>query len=575
MVKSWGKMPELDFVLAPPPDLKFGDLAWECFSLAKVFNQAPAEIAKTIAQNIAADEIIKQAASVGPYLNLALTNQALFKAALESSAARKSVPSQRIMVEYLSPNTNKPLHLGHLRNGALGMAMANLLATVGHKVIKSNLINDRGVHIAKSMLAWEKWGNNQTPALAKMKGDHFVGRWYVKFSQEALTNPDLEKAAQALLQRWEQGDKAVMALWKKMNAWVYSGFKETYQKFGLKFDTFYYESRTYRLGKDIISQGLKKGILKKEANGSVVFYLPEEFGKTENGEAQKATLLRSDGTSVYLTQDLGTALKKFKDYRLTQSIHVVGSEQNYHFRCLFFILEALGYKWAKDCHHLSYAMVYLPDGKMKSREGKVVDGDDLIDQVVKLAYAEVVKKSYKKNISEKEKLSRAAKIGVGAIKFYLLKYGPNQDIHFNPQESLSLEGATGPYLQYAYARAMNILAKVKKASSFKKLPARQCQSTAGGDLSCLGESLIERQLALKILLTPEKINEAIVKYNPAVIANHVLELTQTFSQFYHEQPVLEAKSKALSVARLALVKKTAATIKELLNILGIETMVEM
>jgi len=362
-------------------------------------------------------------------------------------------------------------------------------------------------------------------------------------------------------------------LWKMMNSWVYDGFEKTYQKIGLKFDVFYYESNTYNLGKDIIEQGLKRGVFYRDGKNAVIFNLPEEFGRDEKGESKKITLLRPNGTSVYMTQDLGTALLKFKEYNLGQSIYVVGSEQNYHFKCLFKILEALDYPWIKECYHLSYGMVYLPEGKMKSRKGKVVDADDLIEEMEKLAVKEIEKKE--KNLSKEEKNSRAAKIGIGAIKFYLLRVHPGQDIYFEPEKSISFDGFTGPYCQYAYVRTVGIL---KNAFLADTALADMLRNTVI-DIEKIDFSLLKSQeellLAQKLIQFPDEIISATDKFNPSRIVQHIYETAKVFNQFYHLHPVIYQEDKELAKARLALVKATAIVLKKGLNLLGIECLERM
>ncbi len=437
--KVFGEKPK-GLLLEFPPDVKLGDFSIWCFPFAKQFKKNPAEIANLVVKKIPASSTIKKVEAVGPYLNVKVPNAILFREVCsevideEESFGNTSVgKGQRVMVEYLSPNTNKPLHLGHIRNGALGMAVSNLLQATGHFTVKANLINDRGVHICKSILAWKKWADGATPKSTGIKGDHFVGDWYVHYAKEAEKNVHLEEEVQGMLRDWESGKPETIKLWKMMNDWVYDGFAQTYKKLGLEFDVLYHESDTYKLGKDIVGEGLTKKVFYKDSRGAVVFNLPEaEFGKDNTGNTKKVTVLRKDGTSVYMTQDLGTALLKATKYKLDRSIYVVGSEQKYHFQCLFKILEALGYPWAKGCYHLSYGMVHLPEGKMKSREGKIVDADDLIEKMEKLAAEEIIKRDPENRLSEKEINSRAAKIGVGAIKFYLLRVNPSQNIHFDP-----------------------------------------------------------------------------------------------------------------------------------------------
>ncbi len=561
-----------EIVLSFPPNIELGDFCFATFEMAKRTGKTAQETAKIIAQGIELD-ILDKVEAMGPYINFKVKNEVLFKDVLEEMAekglAEKAKQKETIMIEYLSPNTNKPLHLGHLRNGALGMALGNILKATGNKVIMANLINDRGVHISKSMLAWLKWAQGETPETATMKGDHFVGKWYVRYALEEEKNPKLKEEIQEMLKKWEQGDKKTMVLWEKMNAWVYAGFEETYKKFGLEFDAFFYESQTYTFGKDIVKQGLKKGILQKEEDGSVIATLPEkEFGLDQSGKLNKKVLLRADGTSVYTTQDLGTAVLKFKKYGLGKSIYVVGSEQDYHFKCLFEILGQLGFNFAKECFHLSYGMVYLPEGKMKSREGKVVDADTLISEMEKMAKEEIKKRDLENALSSLEIAKRANKIAVGAIKFYLLMPNPKSDIHFNPADSLSFEGKTGPYCQYAYARTRSILRKAKGIEQKAKSKTKQTDFTLLKEKEAL--ALLQALLKLKTSL-----KEASKELNPAKLALAVYGLSATFSHFYQQLPIINTKELKLTQARLKLVEATSSALREGLNLLGIETLDEM
>jgi arginyl-tRNA synthetase len=555
-----------------PPHTDLGHFAVGCFPLAKQFRKSPAEIARKLAENMAVDDVLQKAVATGPYLNLTVSPAVLFgdicseiisadNSFGESSAGR----GKRVMVEYLSPNTNKPLHLGHLRNGALGMSVARLYESTGHRVVKANLINDRGVHICKSMLAWQRWGDGSTPQSAGKKGDHFVGDWYVRFAREADRDADLENQVQQMLQQWEAGEPKTVDLWKTMNSWVYDGFSQTYHDFGLEFDVFYYESNTYKLGKDVIQRGLAAKVFEKDAQGNIVFQLPaREFGQEKNGEAKKVTVLRPDGTSLYITQDIATSILKIEEHHLNFSIYVVGSEQEYHFKCLFQILADLGNKWAQDCYHLSYGMVYLPEGKMKSREGKIVDADDLIAEMKKLAAAEIRQRDADGKLSEDDVKSRAEKIGIGAVKYYLLRVRPAQSINFDPAESISFDGFTGPYCQYAYARIFGILEKAGSAGL----------ELENADFSQLGNSE-ELQLLQKLIDFPGEVEGAARELNPARIAVHIFNTAKAFNQFYNKHQVIQAGNKQLVSARLALIKATAVVLKKGLDLLGIEVLENM
>jgi arginyl-tRNA synthetase len=569
--KAFGqKIEELE--IGFPPDLQLGNFAVGCFPLSKKLRKSPAEIAKTLAAAISADEVIDSATAAGPYINFKLANRVFFSGAIGAILAAGDrygdVPmgrNQRVMVEYLSPNTNKPLHLGHLRNAALGISVSRLLEATGHWLVKSILINDRGVHICKSMLAWERFGNGATPESEGMKGDHFVGKWYVRYAIESERDPALEQNIQEMLKKWEAGDPGTLALWKKMNQWVYDGFAETYQRFGMEFDIFYYESDTFKLGRDVIAEGLKKGVFAKDDRGNTVYHLPEaQFGTEKGGAPKKVTVLRPDGTSLYITQDIGTAILKVTQHKLDSSVYVVGSEQEHHFKCLFSILGALGYAWASNCYHLSYGMVYLPEGKMKSREGKVVDADDLIAGMVELAEEEIRRRDPEHKLSDAEVKHRAAVVGVGAIKYYLLRVRPSQSINFDPVESISFDGFTGPYCQYAYARIFGILEKAGLRGLTDK----------DADFSLLGN--LEELLLLKMLIQfPEEVTNGVAEYNPSRVAAHIFNTAKAFNQFYNKHAVIQADTETLAAARLALIKATAVVLKRGMNLLGIDVLENM
>ena len=568
---GFGQKPE-GLKLGYPPQVELGDFTIECFPLAKQFRQNPAQIAQAIAAEIEPSESIQSVRAVGPYLNVKVHNRALFGGVCDEivrqgeNLGNSSIgQGQRVMVEYLSPNTNKPLHLGHIRNGVLGMTVSKLLEATGHAVIKANLVNDRGVHICKSMLAWLKWGDGGTPETTGTKGDHFVGDWYVRYAQVEEQHPDLERETQAMLRKWESGDPETLKLWEMMNEWVYNGFAETYQKLGLEFDAFYYESHTYNLGKDLIQTGLEKGAFVEAEDGAIIAKLPvDEFGTQRDGSQKVETLLRSDGTSVYITQDLGTAKMKFDEHQLKRSIYVVGSEQNYHFQCLFKLLDMLGFEWASECYHLSYGMVNLPEGRMKSREGTVIDADDLIEEMLQLAADEIRQRDSEDRLSDEEVQKRAFAIGLSAIKFYLLRVRPELTINFDPKESISFDGFTGPYCQYAYARCASILRRAQT----------QDLGSVEADFSLLGNEE-ELQLVRALIQFPEVVEEAARDFSPARVCNHLFTVAQTVNQFYHKHPVLAAESPPLIKARLALINASAAVIKKALALLGVETLEEM
>ena len=490
------------------------------------------------------------------YTDILLDDFAVFKPA-----------GKKVMVEYSSPNTNKPLHLGHIRNNLLGFSVAEILAAAGYEVIKTNLVNDRGIHICKSMLAWQKFGNGETPQSSGLKGDHLVGKYYVLFDKEykkqievlivngekedeAKKNAPLIKEAQEMLLKWEAGELEVIGLWQTMNSWVYAGFAETYKKLGVSFDKFYYESGTYLLGKDIIEEGLEKGVFFKKEDNSVWIDL------TDEGLDQKL-LLRSDGTSVYMTQDLGTAQLKYDDFHMDKSIYVVGNEQDYHFKVLFTILKKLGKEGADGLFHLSYGMVDLPSGKMKSREGTVVDADDLMDEMEQTAKEQALAKGKTDSFSEQEKLHLYHIIGMGALKYFLLKVDPKKRLLFDPNESVELEGHTGPFIQYTHARIRSVL---KKASDTEREKVREYKTLAP----------VERDLIVSLTQFPENIRQAAEAYSPALIANYVYELAKNYNKFYHESPILQAEDEITKQFRLELSAASGKVINRAMKLLGIE-----
>jgi len=473
---------------------------------------------------------------------------------------------QKVMVEYSSPNTNKPLHLGHVRNNLLGFSVASILAAAGYEVIKTNLVNDRGIHICKSMLAWQMFGNGETPQSTGMKGDHLAGKYYVLFDKaykeqietlkaegqtedEAKKNAPVIKQAQQMLQKWEAGDKEVIDLWKTMNGWVYAGFDETYKKLGVDFDKYYYESNTYLLGKDIIEEGLEKGVFFKKEDGSVWIDL------TTDGLDQKL-VLRADGTSVYITQDLGTAQLKYDDYHMDQSIYVVGNEQDYHFKVLFLILEKLGKTWARGLYHLSYGMVDLPSGKMKSREGTVVDADDLISEMEQTAKDHTEALGKVDGFGEEEKQELYHTIGMGALKYFLLKVDPKKRLLFDPAESVDFQGHTGPFIQYTHARIKSVL----KRADYEVGNAVDVKELAG----------VERDLIVTLMQFPDVIAEAAKGHNPGIVANFVYEVAKVYNKFYHEKSILQAEDDQSKQFRLQLSAASANVINKAMGLLGIQ-----
>ena len=470
-----------------------------------------------------------------------------------------------VMVEYSSPNTNKPLHLGHIRNNLLGYSVAEIIKASGKKVYKTQIINDRGIHICKSMLAWQRFGNGETPESTGLKGDKLVGNYYVKFDQEykkeikqliekGLTEEEAKKQApllieaQEMLLKWEAGDAEVVSLWKTMNQWVYTGFDRTYKELGVNFDKNYYESNTYLLGKDVVANGLEKGVFYKKEDGSVWIDL------TDEGLDEKI-VLRADGTAVYMTQDIGTAIERFKDYDLQELVYTVGNEQDYHFKVLFLILDKLGFDWAKNLYHLSYGMVDLPSGKMKSREGTVVDADDLMVEMTNTARDISQELGKLEGYSTEEKNTLYKTIGLGALKYYILKVDPKKRILFNPEESVDFAGNTGPFIQYTYARIQSILRKA--TFNYKK------------EIVNIELHEKERSLIKQIQLYPEVIQNAAKNHSPALIANYTYDLVKEYNSFYQSVPILGCENEDEKILRTQLSSKVSEIIKSSFLLLGI------
>ena len=486
--------------------------------------------------------------------------------------------SPLVMIEYSSPNTNKPLHLGHVRNNLLGWSLAQIMEANGNKVVKTNIVNDRGIHICKSMLAWQKWGNGETPESSGKKGDHLIGDYYVAFDKHyreevkelkekfIAEGVDAEKAeerakneapliveAHEMLVKWEQNDPDVRALWKKMNDWVYAGFDETYKALGVSFDKIYYESNTYLEGKKKVEEGLAKGLFYRKDDNSV-------WADLSNDGLDQKLLLRSDGTSVYMTQDIGTADMRFKDYPIDKMIYVVGNEQNYHFQVLSILLDRLGFKWGKELVHFSYGMVELPNGKMKSREGTVVDADELIASMIENAKQLSEDKVNKlEGISEEEKNEIARIVGMGALKYFILKVDARKNMLFNPEESIDFNGNTGPFIQYTHARIRSILRKAQESQSIPNQPNTPITLNSK-----------EIDLIQKLSEFPAAVEQAGKDYSPSGIANYCYELTKQFNQFYHDYSILGADTEEQKAVRLMLAKNVAKTIKNGMALLGIE-----
>ena len=551
-----------------------GDYTLVVFPLLKVSRLSPEATGNAIGDWLKENTAeISAYNTVKGFLNLSFSNSywaGLFSSIAAADDFGQLPPTGKtIMVEFSSPNTNKPLHLGHIRNNLLGWSVSRLLEANGHKVMKVNLVNDRGIHICKSMLAWLKTGNGETPESSGKKGDHLVGDYYVRFNEiyrqeveeltaggmskeEAEKNAPSLKEAQNMLLKWEQGDSEVVALWKKMNSWVYAGFDKTYSDLGISFDRTYYESQTYLLGKALVQKGLDMGIFEKEADGSVWCDL------TADGLDRKL-LLRGDGTSVYITQDLGTAEQRFSEYRLDEHIYVVGNEQNYHFQVLKLILKKLGFDWADSIYHLSYGMVELPEGKMKSREGTVVDADDLLEKMYNTARETSLELGKIDNMTEQEQDELFRTLSLGALKYFIIKVDPKKTMLFDPKESIDFNGNTGPFIQYTHARIKSILRKASGRNiSYDALPQ--------------GVELSPKEIRLVKLLDifPGKIAEAGQSHSPAIVANYAYDLAKEFNQYYHDTIILKEEDEKLLQCRLLLLSSVAKVLVKAMDILGIK-----
>lgn len=549
-----------------------GDLTVVVFPLLRMSRKSPEATASEIGEWLVANvPAIEKYNAVKGFLNLTVS-PAYWLGRLHEIASdadfgfRKAGPdSDLVMVEYSSPNTNKPLHLGHVRNNLLGYSLSQILKANGHKVIKTNIVNDRGIHICKSMLAWKRWGDGATPESTGKKGDHLIGDFYVAFdkhykaevkeiaARENISEEEAEKKsplmaeAREMLRRWEAADPEVRELWKMMNGWVYAGFDETYRRLGVDFDKIYYESDTYLEGKDLVLGGLEKGIMFRKEDGSV-------WADLTNDGLDHKLLLRADGTSVYMTQDIGTAKLRYQDYPIDKMIYVVGNEQNYHFQVLSILLDRLGFKWGKDLTHFSYGMVELPEGKMKSREGTVVDADDLIDTMVASAAEMGAERFAEMPAGESAEIARI--VGLGALKYFLLKVDPRKNMLFNPKESIDFNGNTGPFIQYTYARIRSVL---RKAEGFDPAATPQCEPNAK-------ESVLIR----KVADFPSVVAEAGRNYSPAVVANYAYDLAKEYNQFYHDYSILREENPARRELRLLLSYTVARTLKGAMSLLGIE-----
>lgn len=552
LTKNWNQDLVKKIQYSAVPKGQSGDLALSFFSLAKEQKRSPHEVAQEVDQVLQKCEIIEKTAIVGPYLNLFFDKHTFFRQVFHIKTSTSFCDGKKLLVEFSSPNTNKPLHLGHMRNHALGIAVSHIFEQTGAEVKKVSIFNDRGVHICKSMLAYQKWGQEATPESTGTKGDHLVGDFYVKFDQESKQDPSLHEEVQAMLVDWESGKKDVKRLWKQMNDWAFQGYHQTYLRQGVSFDKVYYESDLYKAGKEYVLEGLKKGVLKQK-DEAIIIDLSEE------GLDEKV-LLRSNRTTVYMTQDIATTVLKQKDFQPDQQIWIVASEQDYHFKVLFRCLEKLGLLQADHLHHLSYGLVNLPEGRMKSREGTVVDADDLMDELSSLALKTLQTRNPDIPLAEARIISE--QIMNAAWKFYLLSTSPRKMMTFDPQQSIAFEGATGPYLQYAGVRLKSIFRKALVDISSPLQKTEEVSQTVLGDP--------EKPLGIKILEYPQILNRAAETKNPTYLATYLLELTQTWSSYYAEHSVLNAETEALKCARLKLARKVYEILEAGLRVLGIE-----
>lgn len=534
-----------------PPKPELGDIGYPLFPFAKTFRAAPAQLAAAVQALVAADPAAQglgTAKAEGPYLNIRLDRvrvaaEILAAASQEGWGRASNLAGQKVMVEFSCPNTNKPLHLGHLRNNVLGESLSRILAAAGAEVRKIDLINDRGVHICKSMLAYMAYGGGRGPEDEGLKSDHFVGKYYVMFNQLKAEDPQADEKAQDLLRRWEAGEPEVIALWKKMNAWAVDGIKATYARQGISFDEFQYESLTYMKGRDEVLGGLERGVFYREEDGSVQVNL-EDVG------LDRKVLLRKDGTSIYITQDIGTAIFRHHTWPFDRLVYVVASEQAYHFKVLFEVLARLGHAWAKNLHHLSYGLVNLPSGRMKTREGTVVDADDLIDELSALAKAEIEAKGREGAVDKAGDI--AERIALGALHYYLLQTAPVKDMLYDPEQSLSFTGDTGPYAQYSGARASSIIRKAEAGEGNALRGALKPELLTGD---------AEWAVLKRIAALPEAVAQAARTYEPSVMAAYLHDIAQDFSTWYRDNTVLTNDDPDLSASRLALVRAVRSTLE--------------
>lgn len=573
----YGVSPDLDLIQIQKTKREFeGDFTLVVFPLLKLSKKKPEDTANEIGDNLKSNLAAVDSYNViKGFLNITLNhkfwcNTLNIVSGNKDFGFNKSESSGKVkMVEFSSPNTNKPLHLGHIRNNLLGFSVARILQANGHRVIKVNLVNDRGIHICKSMIAWQRFGNGETPLISGKKGDHLVGDYYVLFDKEykkqieelkaqglsedeAKTKAPLMIEAQEMLRKWEAKDPETIALWQTMNGWVYDGFDVTYKSLGIEFDRVYYESQTYLLGKTIVNEGLDKGVFYRKSDGSVWIDL------TADGLDEKL-LLRSDGTSVYITQDIGTAAQRFSEYHLDDHIYVVGNEQEYHFQVLKLIMGKLGNNWAEHLFHLSYGMVQLPEGKMKSREGTVVDADDLVQEMVTTAHDMSQELGKLDELSDQDAKSIVQMVGLGALKYFILKVDPKKNMTFNPKESIDFNGNTGPFIQYTHARIQSVLRKA--TDSGIEVPT---------SVEPIEMNSKERDLIILVTIFPAMVSQAGEQLSPAIIANYAYELVKEYNQFYHDFSILKEENEALRGLRLLISKEVANAIRLSMWLLGID-----
>lgn len=562
-----------------PPNPRLGDLSFPCFGLAKILKKSPGEAAANIYRQLAisgqaatqsglsANSLIERAELAGPYINFFLNRKNFAVGFLKDVSKNKkfglddALKKERIMVEFVSPNNNKPLHLGHLRNAFLGESVARLLESQGIKVIRACLFNDRGLHIAKSMIAYQKWGSRATPAGMEIKGDKFVGDLYVKFEKQAKENPRLLEEAEQIVKLWEQGDKETVNLWKRLNTWALRGFTQTFKRLKIKFDISYFESKLWEKGKEFVIKGVTKKIFKKDKAGNIAADL-SAFGLPPK------VMLRADGTAIYATTDLYLGKEKFEKNKLTRAIWCVGSEQDLYFKQLFAIYQLFGFSWFERCLHLSYGLVFLPEGKMKSREGKVVEADDLMDELRDLVVEEI-KARHKLSAAKLKK--RAEIIAQAALRFYLLSVAPQTVVHFDPKSSIAFNGHTGPYLLYTYARIASILRKAAKVAGSRVAPAAVTW-LRGAAKPYISDT--EWNLIFKLAQFPEAVKGSALAYDPSYLAQYLYDLCKNFSDFYEKAPVLQAE-KSLRQWRLVLLQSVRQVLSQGLKLLTIEPAREM